>query len=237
MPVTRISTTPAPASTPRHRFGGTPSCSHRACSGTRIRPAPPRLMRRASSSDRVARCSTGSTPATTTPRSSRSMRPVHSSTSASRIRSAPGGRLLLTVDNHNSVNGIREFAVARGASVSYAPLTTPELRIDRIEIDSLLKTANRGGNNLFAFPGSVQLLGREASAGARRRSPREWMGCAARCGRIRSDQSTRSAAGQSRVPVRVLLQDVRVSDRRGLPVGSKAARSRSSGVRGSRAAR
>ena len=27
------------------------------------------------------------------------------------------GRLLLTVDNHNSVNGIREFAVARGASV------------------------------------------------------------------------------------------------------------------------
>ena len=28
---------------------------------------------------------------------------------------APGGRLLLTVDNHNSVNGIREFARAKGA--------------------------------------------------------------------------------------------------------------------------
>ena len=27
---------------------------------------------------------------------------------------APGGRFLLTVDNHNSVNGIREFARARG---------------------------------------------------------------------------------------------------------------------------
>ena len=48
---------------------------------------------------------------TTTRRSSRSTRPVRSSTSASRIRSPPGGRLLLTVDNHNSVNGIREFAV------------------------------------------------------------------------------------------------------------------------------
>ena len=42
-----------------------------------------------------------------------------------------GGRLLLTADNHNSVNGIREFARARGAAVDYAPLTMPELRIDR----------------------------------------------------------------------------------------------------------
>ena len=35
----------------------------------------------------------------------------------------PGGRLLLTFDNHNSVNGIREFARAKGAAVDYAPLT------------------------------------------------------------------------------------------------------------------
>ena len=38
---------------------------------------------------------------------------------------APGGRLLLTADNHNSVNGIREFAQSRGARVDYAPLTRP----------------------------------------------------------------------------------------------------------------
>ena len=37
-----------------------------------------------------------------------------------------GGRFLLTVDNHNSVNGIREFAAAAGVSACYAPLTTPE---------------------------------------------------------------------------------------------------------------
>ena len=30
---------------------------------------------------------------------------------------APGGRFALTVDNHNSVNGIREFARRRGAGV------------------------------------------------------------------------------------------------------------------------
>ena len=34
---------------------------------------------------------------------------------------APGSRFLLTFDNHNSVNGIREFARAKGARVSYAP--------------------------------------------------------------------------------------------------------------------
>ena len=33
----------------------------------------------------------------------------------------PGGRYLLTFDNHNSVNGIREFAQARGAQVTYVP--------------------------------------------------------------------------------------------------------------------
>ena len=48
-----------------------------------------------------------------------------------------GSRLLLTVDNHNSVNGIREFACARGAAVEYAPLTFPELRIDRDRLGTL----------------------------------------------------------------------------------------------------
>ena len=35
---------------------------------------------------------------------------------------AKGGRYLLTFDNHNSVNGIREFAHARGAEVTYIPV-------------------------------------------------------------------------------------------------------------------
>src|SRR5262245_56641391 len=55
---------------------------------------------------------------------------------------APGGRFLLTVVNHNSVNGIREFAVRRGASVSYAPLTAPELRVDELQIETLLESGD-----------------------------------------------------------------------------------------------
>jgi selenocysteine lyase/cysteine desulfurase len=70
-----------------------------------------------------------------------------------------GGRLLLTVDNHNSVNGIREFAAARGASVSYAPLTTPELRIDEAQLDNLLGKADRDSANLFAFPAQSNFTG------------------------------------------------------------------------------
>ncbi len=35
---------------------------------------------------------------------------------------SPGGRFLLTFDNHNSVNGIREFARAAGAVIDYATL-------------------------------------------------------------------------------------------------------------------
>jgi len=42
----------------------------------------------------------------------------------------PRARLVLTQDNHNSVNGIREFARARGAITRYVPFTSPDLRVD-----------------------------------------------------------------------------------------------------------
>ena len=42
----------------------------------------------------------------------------------------PRTRLVLTYDNHNSVNGIREFARARGAITQYVPFCSPELRVD-----------------------------------------------------------------------------------------------------------
>ncbi len=72
---------------------------------------------------------------------------------------APGGRLLLTFDNHNSVNGIREFACARGASVEYAPLTMPELRLDRDRLEALLAQAHPGRDNLFVFPAQSNFTG------------------------------------------------------------------------------
>lgn len=72
---------------------------------------------------------------------------------------APGGRYLLTSDNHNSVNGIREFARAKGASVTYVPLTTPELRIDRAGLRALLAQAHPSADNLFAYPAQSNFSG------------------------------------------------------------------------------
>ena len=71
----------------------------------------------------------------------------------------PGGRLLLTVDNHNSVNGIREFARARGAEVDYTPLTVPELRIEDTALLAHLDQADRARPNLFAFPAQSNFSG------------------------------------------------------------------------------
>ncbi|HLG57776.1 MAG TPA: aminotransferase class V-fold PLP-dependent enzyme [Vicinamibacterales bacterium] len=71
----------------------------------------------------------------------------------------PGGRLLLTADNHNSVNGIREFARAAGAAVAYAPLTTPELRLDMEPLETLLADADPRAANLFAFPAQSNFTG------------------------------------------------------------------------------
>ena len=71
----------------------------------------------------------------------------------------PGGRLLLSTDNHNSVNGIREFAKRGGASVNYAPLTRPELRIDVAAMDALLAQADGARPNLMAFPAQSNFSG------------------------------------------------------------------------------
>jgi molybdenum cofactor sulfurtransferase len=64
----------------------------------------------------------------------------------------PGGRYLLTFDNHNSVNGIREFAHARGASVTYIPIALPDMRVDDEQLDRELRRPSKRGHNLFAYP-------------------------------------------------------------------------------------
>jgi molybdenum cofactor sulfurtransferase len=72
---------------------------------------------------------------------------------------SPQSRYLLTFDNHNSVNGIREFARARGAQVTYIPICLPELRVDESGIDSFLDQIQPGGHNLFAFPAQSNFSG------------------------------------------------------------------------------
>jgi selenocysteine lyase/cysteine desulfurase len=82
--------------------------------------------------------------------------------------------LVLAFDNHNSVNGIRQFARDRGAPVRYVPVTPPELRIDERDLAAALsglpeKGTLSGGSpegsaperprGLFAFPAQSNFTG------------------------------------------------------------------------------
>jgi molybdenum cofactor sulfurtransferase len=63
-----------------------------------------------------------------------------------------GCRYLLTFDNHNSVNGIREFAHAKGADVTYVPVALPDMRVDEAMLADYLLQSTAGCANLFAYP-------------------------------------------------------------------------------------
>jgi selenocysteine lyase/cysteine desulfurase len=72
---------------------------------------------------------------------------------------APGSTFGLTADNHNSVNGIREFARRKGARVAYVPVTASDLRIEREALGRLLAAADPAGHNLLAFPAQSNFSG------------------------------------------------------------------------------
>lgn len=71
----------------------------------------------------------------------------------------PDGNYLLTFDNHNSVNGIREFAHVKGAHVTYVPSQMPDMRVDESLLESYLDQAAPGKSNLFAFPAQSNFSG------------------------------------------------------------------------------
>lgn len=70
-----------------------------------------------------------------------------------------GGRYLLTYDNHNSVNGIREFARSRGAAVSYLPVVAPAMRVDPAALAGHLAAVTPGAHHLFAYPAQSNFTG------------------------------------------------------------------------------
>lgn len=72
---------------------------------------------------------------------------------------APGGQILLLFDNHNSVNGIREFARAKGATLTYLPVMPPELRVDESHLFPFLEAPGDGGHHLFAYPAQSNFTG------------------------------------------------------------------------------
>jgi selenocysteine lyase/cysteine desulfurase len=71
---------------------------------------------------------------------------------------APGSRFTLLADNHNSVNGIREYATRAGAETTYLPIDS-ELRHDRGT--AIPYAGPRAGEapSLFAFPAQSNFSG------------------------------------------------------------------------------
>jgi selenocysteine lyase/cysteine desulfurase len=81
---------------------------------------------------------------------------------------APGTIYALTADNHNSVNGIREFAKAKGALVKYVPIVAPELRVQEAALHRVLASGTEAEHKLFAFPAQSNFTGVQHSL--------EWVG-------------------------------------------------------------
>ncbi|GHH76891.1 aminotransferase class V-fold PLP-dependent enzyme [Streptomyces sulfonofaciens] len=75
-------------------------------------------------------------------------------------------RLVLPLDNHNSVNGLREYARVRGARTVYVPLDTPDLRLSDGALHTALADARRrrpragtAPAGLFAYPAQSNFSG------------------------------------------------------------------------------
>ena len=93
---------------------------------------------------------------------------------------SPGSRLVLPLDNHNSVNGLREYARAGRARTVHVPFTGGELRIDEQALQDAL--TQRGGwrrspggrRGLLAYPAQSNFSGVQ--------HPLEWVATARAAG-------------------------------------------------------
>jgi len=70
-----------------------------------------------------------------------------------------GCHYALLFDNHNSVNGIREYAKSKGADVTYIPVVLPDLRGDEKRLMEVLQTKRPGCFSLFAYPAQSNFSG------------------------------------------------------------------------------
>ncbi len=95
----------------------------------------------------------------------------------------PRTRLVLTQDNHNSVNGIREFARSRGAITRYVPFSSPDLRVDDDTIRRALARpalGRAGAAWRAARSGTAPWAGRGPRARRQRSLAPPWAGDAGR---------------------------------------------------------
>ncbi len=108
-----------------------------------------------------------------------------------------GKRLVLTADNHNSVNGIREFAARQGARIRYVSLT-PDLRVDETDLNMALSRGHGSRPGLFAYPAQSNFSGARHSLDWVRRAQGPAMTCCStRLRTFRRAALTCTACGRS----------------------------------------
>lgn len=66
---------------------------------------------------------------------------------------------VLLSDNHNSVNGIREFCTNKGGVATYVPVFCEDLQVDEDALDKALAAASGKTNKLFALPAQSNVSG------------------------------------------------------------------------------
>ncbi|MCB9233532.1 MAG: aminotransferase class V-fold PLP-dependent enzyme [Bacteroidia bacterium] len=69
------------------------------------------------------------------------------------------GTLLLLSDNHNSVNGIREYCQRKDREFAYTPLQYEDLNIDSVSLEKHLANHPNKENKLFAYPAQSNVTG------------------------------------------------------------------------------
>lgn len=70
-----------------------------------------------------------------------------------------GRRLVMTSDNHNSVNGVREYARKRHVTVEYVRSTGQDLRIKEDDLKKALGRETKHHRGLFAYPAQSNFSG------------------------------------------------------------------------------
>ncbi|HLP04670.1 MAG TPA: aminotransferase class V-fold PLP-dependent enzyme [Paludibacter sp.] len=77
----------------------------------------------------------------------------------------PDSHFLLTVDNHNSVNGIREYCRNKGGAFTYSRINCEDLSINDVELKMNLAAHPETVNKLFAYPAQSNVSGAQHSLG------------------------------------------------------------------------
>ncbi len=72
---------------------------------------------------------------------------------------APDAELILTTDNHNSVNGLREFARSGQARITKIPFLDNDLRVDEKALAEALRATGGRSARLLAYPAQSNFTG------------------------------------------------------------------------------